>query len=161
MTRTELACMSQVIESTLLTAGVPQRDLAPVIAPLFDTLFNNFSRHDYFMVFEDVRPTLDILKTIPALKLAVISNSDYRTVKVLEALDLAGYFDFILTSYDAGFEKPDPGIFDEAIRKAGVRSEDALHVGDHEERLVGSDICPMAGPASSQRRKLRHEPAPA
>ena len=49
-------------------------------------------------------------------------------------LDTAGIrelFDVAVVSGDIGIYKPDRRIFDEACRRAGVRNEEALFVGDH------------------------------
>jgi putative hydrolase of the HAD superfamily len=49
----------------------------------------------------------------------------------MENLKLSQYFDFILTSSIAGYEKPDKRIFDQAIKLGGnVSPKDTLHVGD-------------------------------
>jgi putative hydrolase of the HAD superfamily len=45
-------------------------------------------------------------------------------------MGLIGYFDFVLTSAEAGFKKPHPQIFSEALRRAGVSAAHAIHIGD-------------------------------
>ena len=40
-------------------------------------------------------------------------------------------FDVVVVSGDIGIYKPDRRIFDEAIRRAGVKNEEAMFVGDH------------------------------
>jgi hypothetical protein len=46
-------------------------------------------------------------------------------------LGLRHYLDFVVTSRECGFEKPDKKIFREAILVSGVGDGTFLHVGDH------------------------------
>ncbi len=62
--------------------------------------------------------------------LGVISNSDGTVRALLERLDLAHRFDFIVDSGVVGFEKPDPRIFEMACRLAGVPPAQASYIGD-------------------------------
>jgi FMN phosphatase YigB (HAD superfamily) len=41
-----------------------------------------------------------------------------------------GYFDGVIASGVVGVEKPDPRIFEEALRVSGVGRESAIHVGN-------------------------------
>src|SRR5262249_48423309 len=49
---------------------------------------------------------------------------------LLALAQIAEYFDSILSSEQAQSCKPDPGIFAEALRRAGCRPAQALFVGD-------------------------------
>ncbi|MCI4357219.1 MAG: HAD-IA family hydrolase [Thermoplasmata archaeon] len=62
----------------------------------------------------------------------VVSNNhtDEQNDK-LRALGLDGEVDFLLTSEDAGVEKPDPAIFRRALELAGAEAHDAVMVGDN------------------------------
>ncbi|XP_034109445.1 rhythmically expressed gene 2 protein [Drosophila albomicans] len=61
----------------------------------------------------------------------VISNFDPSVVQVLDAMGFGQQFDFILCSYEAGVMKPDPGIFQLALRQAKISSANqALHIGN-------------------------------
>ncbi|CAO1416453.1 unnamed protein product [Diamesa hyperborea] len=66
----------------------------------------------------------------------VISNFDPRLKDLLNDMELQS-FDFILTSYEAGVEKPNPKIFDLALyeSKKIVKNEvilphECLHIGN-------------------------------
>jgi putative hydrolase of the HAD superfamily len=63
----------------------------------------------------------------------VVSNSDGRAAEALERAGLAHHFDFVIDSAVVGYSKPDPRIFDVACERAGVRPDEAMHVGDIEE----------------------------
>ncbi|KAK9703651.1 Haloacid dehalogenase-like hydrolase [Popillia japonica] len=65
--------------------------------------------------------------------LGVISNFDPRLSTTLENTKLKGYFDFILTSYEVGYEKPDTRIFERAMEESKIpnlKPEECLHIGD-------------------------------
>lgn len=67
----------------------------------------------------------DLGKTV-----GVISNFDPRLHHLLKDLDLQ--FDFVVTSYEAGVEKPNPKIFHHAAEVSGHSLEpyEALHIGN-------------------------------
>ena len=52
-------------------------------------------------------------------------------------LGLERFFDAVVTSQDLGFSKPDPAIFEEALRRIGVPPEQAVMVGNDLDRDVG------------------------
>jgi putative hydrolase of the HAD superfamily len=81
------------------------------------------------VLFNDVKPTLTDLKG-RGLLLGLISNVEQDMNETLTRLELDSRLDFIVTSLDAGAGKPQPEIFREALRRAGVRAEEALYVGD-------------------------------
>lgn len=88
-----------------------------------------------FALYEDVTPTLDILKR-QDLKLGLISNNEGDINKLCERVGLSPYLDFALNSEESGLAKPHPSIFLEALDKAGVEPKEALHVGDQYESDV-------------------------
>ncbi|XP_017045993.1 rhythmically expressed gene 2 protein [Drosophila ficusphila] len=60
----------------------------------------------------------------------IISNFDPSLPKVLDSMGFAGKFDFILTSYEAGVMKPDPGIFEIPLKRLQIPANQALHIGN-------------------------------
>lgn len=94
-------------------------------------LFARFARPDAWELFPEVQEVLAELHD-RGLKLAVISNWDERLPGVLAGLGLADYFSAIVTSGDAGVEKPDRRIFDHALGLLGISNDRAIHVGDRE-----------------------------
>jgi len=97
----------------------------------FEIVYKAFARKDHWHVFEDVvgSGVFDKLKKCGVI-LGVVSNWDSRLHSILESTDLAGYFDFVLASAEVGSAKPDKRIFIEALRRSGVGSQDACHIGD-------------------------------
>jgi REG-2-like HAD superfamily hydrolase len=95
-------------------------------------LFARFARADSWEVYPDVRDTLTTLRA-EGLKLGVVSNWDHRLPDLLQSLGLARLFDALTYSSDVGVEKPDPRIFESALRRLEIDSRQAgtaLHVGD-------------------------------
>jgi putative hydrolase of the HAD superfamily len=95
----------------------------------FDRLYRRFETADVWLVYDDVRPALEALRA-RGFPLGVVSNFDSRLPRLLDRLDLARYFDIVLTSAEAGVRKPDPAIFREAARRLRVEPARMLHVGD-------------------------------
>ena len=59
-----------------------------------------------------------------------VSNWDVELVKVLGNLGWLGYFDAVIASAAVGVEKPERGIFEEALRASGAERERAVMVGN-------------------------------
>lgn len=67
------------------------------------------------------------------LTVGVISNFDPRLHVTLENVKLHNQFHFVLTSYEVGFEKPNPKLFEEAMRTSGLKNlepHECLHIGN-------------------------------
>ena len=95
----------------------------------FDALYHRFEQADVWRIFDDVRPVLGELRS-RGLKLCVISNWDERMRPLLDALELAQYFDAIVISHEAGHTKPAREIFLRAAEQLNLPPEHILHVGD-------------------------------
>jgi putative hydrolase of the HAD superfamily len=63
-------------------------------------------------------------------RLAVISNADGRIDGVLRRAGLRHFFEAVVDSGLAGYEKPDRRIFGAALQQMGVQPEESLYVGD-------------------------------
>ena len=81
-------------------------------------------------VFAEVHEVLTALRAA-GLQLAVISNFTDALVAVCETHELDGYFDVLVASAAIGAQKPDAGIFREALRRTGADPAASLHVGDN------------------------------
>lgn len=78
--------------------------------------------------------------------LGVISNSNGTIEALLRATDLARFFSVIFDSAVVGFEKPDPRIFQRAVETAGVRPDEAVHIGDlYSVDILGSRAAGLHG----------------
>lgn len=100
-----------------------------------------WKRHARDLVLrEGVQETLSRLKN-QKFYLGIVSNIDEDQLgHLVKAAKIASYFDTMLSSEHAKSCKPDPGIFSEAIRRAGCRPEQALFVGDAiDQDIVGAN----------------------
>jgi putative hydrolase of the HAD superfamily len=90
------------------------------------------------VLFDDVMPALGDLKK-RNLKLGLISNIEQNMTATLDKLGLSAKLDFVVTSQDAGFTKPQPQIFQYALKQSGVKSAEAVYVGDqYQVDIVGA-----------------------
>lgn len=104
----------------------------------FSDLFERFAYPDVWHVYEDVRPTFDALDRL-GLRIGAVSNWDHRLSVLLERLGLAARFEFVVISSQAGWRKPDPRIFREALRRLDLPADRVAYVGDsYEDDVVGA-----------------------
>ncbi|MCZ6696675.1 MAG: HAD family hydrolase [Acidobacteria bacterium] len=81
-------------------------------------------------LYPDVLPTLETLRAVDGIGLALVSNASSPAAKLYECLGLTPYFDPVVFSFRIGVIKPDPGIYLEACRLLGVPPAACLFVGD-------------------------------
>jgi putative hydrolase of the HAD superfamily len=94
----------------------------------FEELYAEFTRPGIWELFPEVREVLDALRS--RFRLGVISNFDGRLRPIFRHLGLDDIFDPLVISSEAGADKPDPWIFQQALARAGVAAAEALFVGD-------------------------------
>lgn len=94
-----------------------------------DVLMRVAERRISFNPYPESEPVLRALREM-GTKLYIVSNWDIQLVRVLDDLGWTPFFDGIVVSAVLGVEKPTPGIFEEALRVAGVGPEKVLHVGN-------------------------------
>lgn len=84
------------------------------------------------MVFRPVEGAVTALEGLRAagLSVACVSDWDVGLAGQLEAIGLDRLFSLVLTSAEAGAPKPDPALFDEALRRLEVTPDRTVHVGD-------------------------------
>jgi 2-haloalkanoic acid dehalogenase type II len=83
-----------------------------------------------FVLRQGVPETLRALRE-RGLHLGIVSNIDDDQLEhLVDLARLRPHFDSILSSEEAGSCKPDPAIYEEAVRRANCRPEEALFVGD-------------------------------
>jgi putative hydrolase of the HAD superfamily len=98
----------------------------------FEVAYEHFAEAGVWLLYPEVLEVLEQLK--PRFTLAVISNFDGRLRMILEQLGISKYFTYAFISSEIGADKPDPLIFRRGLELAGVKAEEALHVGDDPER---------------------------
>jgi len=166
------------IYSSTLTASDPQdyemwRDITRRIydrlPPLsgirfeswFEALYRRFGSPEVWRFYDDVVAVLGDLRS-RGLKIGVVSNWDTRLKTICDGLGLTPLVDFIVISAEVGVRKPDPGIFRLALDKAGVRPEEAIHVGDlPEEDAEGARRAGVRPVLIDRKRRITPEGVPA
>jgi putative hydrolase of the HAD superfamily len=114
------------------------RGIAEVSETLFTALYDSFSTHDAWRVYEDVVPCFEAL-AIRNIRLAVISNWDTRLKPTLKSVGLHDYFEVITVSGEHGHNKPAPEIFETTANALNLEPGEILHVGDsHREDYLGA-----------------------
>ena len=97
------------------------------------------------VLFDDVVPALTDLKR-RGLILGLISNVDRDITPLLNQLGLTSLLQVVVTSQDMGFNKPNPEMFQAALRRAGVQASEAIYVGDqYQIDVVGANNVGMKG----------------
>lgn len=93
--------------------------------------------------FHPYEESEEVLKEIKSLgvPMYVVSNWDVTLEDTLAELGWLGYFDGVVASAVVGSEKPDGGIFEEALRASGEEPSRVVHVGND----VVADIRGAAG----------------
>ena len=87
--------------------------------------------------YPDAVPTLTKLRR-HGYKLGVIANQNYGTEQRLKNWNLHRYFEMIAASAELGMAKPDPAIFEWALKQADCSPQNAVMVGDR----MDNDIAP-------------------
>ena len=80
--------------------------------------------------FEGVEEIFKLLKD-NGIKIGIGSDmTPYIQMLKLEKMKVLQYVDFIVTSEEAGLEKPSPELFQMCIKKAGFLPEECIFIGD-------------------------------
>lgn len=117
----------EVVFETFQLAGI--RD-SGVLWPIAEKLYQDYSNPKNWEVIPGAIEILQWCQQL-GIPMAVISNSDRRVREILSRCNLRQYFQFVLTSEEVGFAKPDRRIFLEALHSAKVEPQLAAHIGDH------------------------------
>ena len=123
------AVREESMREALREAGRPDDALGSHLAKVY---FRH--RDEVRALFPDVRLALERLA--PDYRLGLLSNGNSRA----KALGIDDLMSFEVFSQDhGGIEKPDPRLFEIALREAGCEPRELLHVGDWlESDVVGA-----------------------
>ena len=119
------------IQRVLETRGLP---LTPHVLRMTDVY--------WYSLMDAMEPSPHAVETIRALKasglrLGIGTDMTARVqFQKLERLGMLENFDFIVSSEEAGMDKPAPGLFALCAKKAGCRPEECLFIGDSLKRDV-------------------------
>jgi HAD superfamily hydrolase (TIGR01549 family) len=101
------------------------KELGAMLAQFMDEQYKPES-----IVAEQAAGMLDELKKA-GFKLGVVSNRDNPFFEELDQLKLIPYFDLLLAAGEVQSYKPEPGIFEAALERLGMRAGQAMYVGDN------------------------------
>ncbi|MCF8364740.1 MAG: YjjG family noncanonical pyrimidine nucleotidase, partial [Bacteroidales bacterium] len=114
-------------ELTLIDFGINDKVLSEEIGLDYITISPQKTN-----LFPNAHKILDYL--FPKYPMSIITNG-FEEVQFtkLKNSKLDKYFDVVITSEEAGCKKPEPGIFEFALKKAGAKASDCLMIGDDPE----------------------------
>ncbi len=92
---------------------------------------------------EDARRVLRAIRA-SGKRIGVVSNFDASLRQVLADVGLMDDVDAVVASVEVGCEKPNPRIFEPALKMLGVSAQDAIHVGDDAFDVVGAAAAGIA-----------------
>lgn len=97
-----------------------------------------FEKGFVFKSFDDSLQALKLVKT-KNLKAGLISNVGQEIDSFCWELGFEPYLDFKVTSFEVGYDKPRPEIFQLALNKAGVKAQEAIYIGDqYDQDIIGA-----------------------
>ena len=139
------AVREESMREALRMAGRPDDELGSHLAKVY------FQHRDKLRtLFPDVRPALESLA--PDYRLGLLSNGNSRAA----ALGIGDLVSLEVFSQDhGGVEKPDPGLFEIALREAGCEPHELLHVGDSPESDVAGALNADVEPVLLDRDGMR------
>ena len=122
-------------------------------------LATSFKKNKHWQLIDGVPEVLSVLKQ-RGIPLAIVANWDRELPALTERLEIRAFFSSIVSSQEAGVEKPDSAIFARAVQELGlsVERDTILYVGNeykadvHGARAAGlvpvlidrTDLCPHA-----------------
>lgn len=95
------------------------------------------------------------------IKLGIGSDmTAYIQYKKLEKLGVLQYLDFLVTSEEAGAEKPTPRFFELCLKKAGCEAKECVFIGDSLPKdVIGAAQCGLIGTYYNPKGKKIEEAA--
>jgi HAD superfamily hydrolase (TIGR01662 family) len=92
-------------------------------------IYDQWSACHHFEMYEEVPEVLRALHGA-GLKIGLISNTQRSLTTFQTHFALEGLFHVTLSSFDHGYMKPHPSIFETALRHVSARPDEAVMVGD-------------------------------
>lgn len=129
----------EFFEKSLKELGISSISPSEILA-----VYRNFIKGNT-EISTDVQSTMGMLASM-GIKRAILSNE--RAVRVDAYLETTGFgplFDTVVVSERVGSEKPDPGIFREALRRLEVPSEQADSVLMFGDNSIADGACTREG----------------
>jgi len=112
----------------LVALGLSPRraaEMAPILSAHMDEHYKPLS-----LLAEDALGMLSQFNEA-GFRLGVVSNRENPFVQELDELGITPFFHFALAAGEVKSYKPEPGIFEAALQRAGVAAGAAMYVGDN------------------------------
>ena len=92
-------------------------------------IYDQWSACHHFEMYDDVP---DVLRELhqSGIKIGLISNTQRSLTAFQTHFELEGLFEVAISSFDHGYMKPHPSIFESALRQVSARPREAMMVGD-------------------------------
>jgi putative hydrolase of the HAD superfamily len=100
------------------------------LGELATEIYDEFGDGQRWQPYPDVVPTLERLVSL-GYKIGLVSNWGAKLNSISIETGLSRFLDFVVSSANVGFLKPQPEIFETALKRADVGAEHTMHVGDH------------------------------
>ena len=113
-------------QSILNSAGVKS---GPELAEKTMKRMRELNARPHFVLYDDVLPTIKSVKE-RQLRTGLLSNINRGIRNICKGLGLDSYMDVIVSSEEAGADKPDPAIFRFALEQVSVDPGEVIHIGD-------------------------------
>ncbi|MDX1918360.1 MAG: HAD-IA family hydrolase [Candidatus Caenarcaniphilales bacterium] len=104
-------------------------DFSPSFESFFERIYTLMSERNSWALYPDAEPMLETLQSMN-YAMIVFSNFDSRLHKILEGLQIAGFFRKIYCSGELGLHKPDPRAYTKIAQLEGLEPGAILHIGD-------------------------------
>ncbi|MCJ7579430.1 MAG: HAD family phosphatase [Candidatus Aminicenantes bacterium] len=102
-------------------------------------------KNTFFSLYNDIfshnMPNVELLKSLrQRYKLVLCSNTDVERFEfVKQKFPEILFFDKYVVSYEVGFMKPHPRIYEAALEEAGTRPEESVFIDDIEENTKAAE----------------------
>jgi putative hydrolase of the HAD superfamily len=118
---------------TAAKAELPEDEQISIVKKVLGSFSNTF------VLFEEVLPVLNEIKRQGKL-IGIITNANHDVIKIIQGLIGQDLVDSIVTSEEAGAEKPHPLIFTIAINKLSLAAAESVYVGDqYQSDILGAN----------------------
>lgn len=117
----------------------------------------------FFSIYNDIfslnMPIVGLLKSLQSrYKLVLCSNTDVeRFGFVKKKFPEVMLFDKYVVSYEVGFMKPHPRIYEAALEEAGTRPEESVFIDDREENIIAAEKLGLQTILLNPDTNLEHE----
>jgi putative hydrolase of the HAD superfamily len=136
----------------MIQSSLPDGD-PDVLRRCLTQILADFDSHASWQLYDDVRPTLDALRG--RYTLGVISDWNIYLGAILRELRLTGDFHLLVVSAISRRAKPDPYLFEMALRRADALGDYTLYVGDsYMQDVLGARAAGINPVLLDRRRRL-------